>query len=152
MPPALSAAWHEALDRVRRARQRPHHMPGVLLAVLDLLEHQRLALPVVPFLAVEASFAALLDARHLPGRGMAWSPFFNLSGKAGVWDLWLGDRPADFRDLAVGRGRATPRPKSRAGLVRRADRARFHPELVAQLATLQGRAPLRRALESLLRA
>ena len=146
MSTPLSPTWQAALDRIQRARQKPHYMPGILLAVLDLLEERRLALPFVPFEATEARFDAWLTQRDLPGLGMAWEPFFHLSGKAAVWELWQGDHPADFSDLAVGPKRATPRPKSRAALVRRADRARFPSELVAQLETLQGRAPLRQAL------
>ncbi len=146
MPRPLSAAWDAALDRIHKARQQPHYMPGILLAVLDLLEERRVELPFVPFDAIEARFDAWVAGRDLPGQGMAWEPFFHLSGKAAVWDLWRGDCPADFSDLAIGPQRATPRPKSRAAFVRRADRARFRPDLVAQLATLQGRAPLRTAL------
>jgi hypothetical protein len=148
----LDPEWQQALLRIRKARQQPHYIPATLIAVLDLLEEQHLELPFVPFALVEVRFAQLLDRYHLSGRDRAWEPFFTLSGRAQVWTLYRGDRPADFTDLAVSAGRTTPRPKSRAGLVRRADRARFRPELTVQLQTLQNRAPLRRELERMFAA
>lgn len=151
-PGALDPTWHEALERLRSARRTPYYMPAMLLTVLDMLEEESLDLPFVPFEPIEPRFAGQMDRYGLDGRDKAWMPFFYLSATAGVWDLFLGDRPADFSDLKPEADHPQPRPKGRAGLVRRADRARLRDGLMGQLETLQGRNVLRAHLVAMLQA
>ncbi len=150
MGATMSPAWQAALQRIRAARQAPHYLPAMLIAVLDHLDRGTLELPSVWFEPMEQQFLRVLVRRRLPGTDKAWDPFFHLSVRARVWTLWLGEAPADFSDLPKGAQRATPRPKSRPQLVARADHAEFLPELVPQLRLARGRELVRRELEAML--
>lgn len=140
---ALDPDWQQALEHLRSARRTPHRMPAMLLAVLDMLEEEGPDLPFVPFAPLEPRFAAQMGKRGLEGGDKAWMPFFDLAAAAGVWDLFLGDRPSELSG-------PKPRPRGRAGLLRRADRARLRDGFMRQLETLQGRSVLRARLVAML--
>ena len=126
MSEEYSAAWTEALARLARRRSSPILMPAALLAALDVLDGQGGASDEIPFPAFEVAFDARVEKVSARKRGLSWQPFFHLAGSAGLWDLMKGAAVADFSDLARGR------PRSRAALVARVDRARMRSELIAR--------------------
>lgn len=134
-----SAEWQEALARMASARSAPTYMPAALLVALDMLEDGPAA--EIRFEPLDERFRALMQAVDPAGADRAWEPFYHLSTSASIWTLRLGSDEASF---------PSGRPKGRSGLVKRADRARFVPELAAALADEDGREAVRQEIYALL--
>ena len=89
----------------------------------------------------EQSFRTIAPPQH---RAKAWMPFFHLSGRAGLWSLWLEDDQACFLDLAK------RKPTSAASLSRRANQARLEASLLPALESPGTVAAIRSRLTQLL--
>lgn len=122
----LPTAWKDALARVARSRSSRIHMPTALLVALDMVEAGEAPGGSIEFLKFESRFKALMKRVRPNAANTAWAPFYHLSTKSGLWDLYLGDEKADFSEVSGS-------PKSRSRVLKRADRAMLSGELVSGL-------------------
>jgi hypothetical protein len=138
------SAWSDALSRIQRNQQSPVYMPAAIAVALEMLDEGAAVGGRFLFLEFERRFASLLQRAGLAGVEKAWQPFFYLSRGARIWELLLHGRPAHLE--------RTPdrRPKSRSELLRMADAAQVHPELLAELETPDGRERIRESLHAAL--
>ncbi|RZO60487.1 MAG: hypothetical protein EVA89_13140 [Sandaracinaceae bacterium] len=129
--------WIRALRS--ESLSHPLYKPALLLVVLDAIDRgQASPLTVLFDERLEASFDELLARAGEPrGAGKCWQPFFHLAtharGRSPVWHLTRAG-------ALVEPGK---RAKSRGGLRRIADAARFRSELADHLVTPVGRAGVR---------
>ena len=140
MTSALTPAWADALERVTRRRSSPILMPVALFVVFKILAESKGASREIPFASFETEFDTLVSQVDPKKRGAGWQPYYHLAGSAGLWTLMRGESKADFSDLAKGK------PRSRAALVARADRALIDERLGSELSE-----PVREALHTSLR-
>lgn len=143
MKQGLAPQWVDTLDRLKRRRSSPILMPAAILVGLDLLGVGG-ASGDIPFSDFEERFNALVGRVDAAKVGAGWQPFYHLAGEASVWSLFKGSAPASFDDLAK------RRPRSRAALVGRADRARMRPELLEAVSEEADRRALIQAVYALL--
>ena len=131
------SAWSDALNRIQRNQQSPVYMPAAIAVVLEMLDEGAAAGGRIPFSEFERRFASLLQRAGLAGGEKAWQPFFYLSRGARIWELLVRGEPAHLE--------RTPdrRPKSRTELLRMADAAQMHPELLPELTAPEARQRVR---------
>ena len=132
-----SAAWTRVLSSIATHRSKLRTY-GVL-ALIDAAEKGRVADGRLSFSDFSESFRSLVP----PAEGKkAWMPFYYLSGRAGLWSLWLDEENADFGALAK------KKPTSAASLKTRANYARITEDLFPEI----GSAPCRKQLAEILRS
>lgn len=131
------SAWSDALNRIQRNQQSPVYMPAAIAVVLEMLDEGVTVGGRIPFSEFERRFASLLQRAGLAGGEKAWQPFFYLSRGARIWELLLRGEPAHL-ERTPGR-----RPKSRTELLRMADAAQLHPELLPELTAPETRQRVR---------
>lgn len=132
-------AWDKVLSSLRSNRS-PLRALGVL-ALLDAAERGRVVDGLLSWSDFQVSFASVAPPQHL---AKAWMPFFHLSGRAGLWTLWLDDEKANFLDLPK------RKPTSAASLGRRANSALMESELVQGTSSSAHRDALKHALVQLI--
>ena len=134
----LDPAWRGVVDRMLRIRASKVYMPASLLV---LIVNKRIDLSgLVHFDAFEPVFSKLVGVVDPAGADKAWEPFFHLSRVTGLWTLHSAAGPADFSDVPG------LRPKGRARLLGKADRAVVESELRPALLNLESRAAVLDAL------
>jgi hypothetical protein len=141
-------AWTARLARMRRSDRV--YKPALLLVVLEMIDDGTAVSGWIPLADALARFDALLVRAGLshgargPGRG--FNPAYHLSASGDpvapfpFWDLTHEGRPVA----------GLPRPSTNAALLRSADALRLLPDLVAAVATSDGRHQVRSALYELL--
>ena len=141
----LPQAWQQALNRVARARSSKIHMPAALLVTLDMIEAGRTNDGRIEFAEYERRFKELMQHVRPSAANTAWAPFYHLSTKSRLWDLYLGEEKADFSEIGGS-------PKSRSRVVKRADQARFSEELVSGLSDPEAIQVIRAAVYAILQS
>ena len=136
------ANWSQVLDQVARAQPSSVYLPAAIWVALDLIEEGAAPGGRLLFVDFEPRLASLLQRAGLAGHDTAWLPFWQLGREVPLWRLRLHGESAPLPDAW--------QPRSRTELLRGADAAQLHPELLAELAAPAGTQRVREQLLAVL--